>query len=74
MIRYIFALGIEGKSLSQISEMDFRTREKATHAFLVSGIPGFFVELINNALERDFCLHILNIFALIVHPFVSNDI
>uniref|UniRef100_A0A914DGH5 Timeless N-terminal domain-containing protein n=1 Tax=Acrobeloides nanus TaxID=290746 RepID=A0A914DGH5_9BILA len=74
LIRYIFALGTEGKSLAQVTELELRTRERVTHAFLTSSIPEFFVDLVHNSMEREFCLHILNIFALIVQPFKASDV
>ncbi|KAH7721934.1 timeless protein [Aphelenchoides avenae] len=74
LLRYVFAIGIEGAKFVQVPEVDRSVQEKVISNFLSSEIPALFMRLCQNSMEKEFCLHTLAVFSLVLKPFSLKDV
>ena len=71
LLRYILAIGYDTAKYAQVEEVNCRVQENVIRTFLQSDIPNIIFDVICTNREREFSLHFLSIFALVVKPFVS---
>uniref|UniRef100_A0A915DZF1 Timeless N-terminal domain-containing protein n=1 Tax=Ditylenchus dipsaci TaxID=166011 RepID=A0A915DZF1_9BILA len=74
LIRYVFAIGTESGKNIKASELDGPLKEKVIKNFFDSDFPKILMGLSKNSMEKEFCLYVLSIFALIFKNFNSRTL
>jgi len=74
LLQYVFAIGVEsgiGPS-ALVPTVDAVVNERAVSGFFESGMPGLFIDLMRNPMDREFFPYMMSILSLVLKRFVGK--